>query len=79
MPIRWNVAALMEAHGIANPNQLAERLNLTLPLAYRLVDGRDLERIDAKTVELLCRELGAEPTDLFAFSPPLKKKGRGRR
>lgn len=67
MPIKWNLKPWMDRRGIANPNQLAERAGLTLPVAYRLFEERDLERIDIATLETLAAFFRCSPWRLLEY------------
>ena len=65
MPVTWNLRPLMAKRGIANANQLAQRANLTLPVAYRLLDGRDIERIETATLDRLATFFHVSPWRLL--------------
>jgi len=67
MPVHWNVQPLMARRGIANAHQLAERAGLTLPVAYRLLDGHPLERIDIATLERLAVFFRVSPWRLLDY------------
>ena len=67
MPIRWNLAPLMAKKKIANPNQLAERVGLTLPVAYRVCEDRDIERIDVATLDRLAEFFKCPPWHLLTY------------
>lgn len=67
MPIRWNLQPLMRAQGIENANQLAEEAGLTLPVAYRLAEGDDLERIDVRTLDKLAVFFKCPPWRLLKY------------
>lgn len=70
MPIRWNLKPHMARRGIANANQLAERVGLTLPVAYRCVDERDIERIEIATLERLAAYFHVSPWRLLTHRRP---------
>ncbi len=57
----------MAKRGIANPNQLAERTGLTLPVAYRVCRGMDLERIEIATLETLAEYFRCSPWRLLEY------------
>lgn len=65
MTIRWNLQPLMARRGIANANQLAQRASLTLPVAYRCLEEKDLDRIDVATLEALAGYFKCSPWRLL--------------
>ena len=66
--IRWNLAILrqhMKAKGIANANQLADAVGLTIPTAYLVLSPRPVKRIPADVLEALADYFGVEPWTLL--------------
>jgi DNA-binding Xre family transcriptional regulator len=69
--IEWTIADLLEKKGWT-AYKLAAETGLTVPAAYRLAAGGRIQRIDADTLERLCRALNVTPNQLIAFKPPLR-------
>ena len=67
MPIRWKLQPWLDRRGIENPNQLAERAGLTLPVAYRLFEERDVERLDVATLDKLAVFFRCAPWRLLEY------------
>lgn len=76
--VRLRVADLLEARG-ETAYGLAKGAGLTLPRAYRLAraDGR-FERIEAESLEALCRYFGVQPGDLLVYVPDAPRGGAKR-
>lgn len=75
--IRWTVAKQL-ADRDWTAYRLADEAGLSIPLAYRLAKPGGVQRIDAATLETLCRLFVVEPGELLELSPPLKN-GKGKR
>lgn len=73
--IRWRVAEQLEKRGWT-AYRLAQEAGFSIPLAYRLVKSEPIQRIDAATLETLCRVFEVDPGELLAIEPAAK---RGRR
>lgn len=64
-----NVAKLLRKRGMT-AYQLAKLSGLPLTSAYRLAKpGGTFRRIDARTVDRLCKALRCRPGDLFVYTP----------
>jgi DNA-binding Xre family transcriptional regulator len=76
--IRLRVAELLEERG-ETAYGLAKGAGLTLPRAYRLAraDGR-FERIEAESLEALCRHFGVQPGELLVYVPDGPRGGAKR-
>lgn len=72
MPIRWHLAALLKAKGWS-AYRLAHETGLTESAAYKLARKTDAERVEAPTLELLCKALGCQPGDLLTYVPDRKR------
>jgi DNA-binding Xre family transcriptional regulator len=72
--IRWRIPELLEERGWT-PYRLAQQSGLTVPAAYRLAKGKAVQRIDAATLETLCKLFNAKPGDLLELvdKPPRRK------
>lgn len=65
--VRLNVAALLKKRGMT-AYQLAKESGLPIASAYRLArPGGSFRRIEARTVDRLCRALRCRPGDLFVY------------
>lgn len=73
--VYWRVAEFLEKRGWT-AYELAKQADMTVSLAYR-VARRDepVQRIDAETLETLCRVFGVTPGDLLTLDPPKRRKG----
>lgn len=56
--IRYAVKPHMDRKGWQNANQLAEGADIPPPLAYRVLAGEPLERIEVRTLERLALAFG---------------------
>lgn len=75
MPIRWTIPDLLEKKGWT-AYRLAQETGLTIPAAYRLAKGEVIQRIDADTLEKLCRVFEVEPGEILELDPPIVQKKR---
>lgn len=57
----------MKARGWANASQLARNAALTYPVAARVLQGAELERIEVATLEALCLAFDCEPWDVLEY------------
>ena len=68
MSVRLNVAKLLKKRGMT-AYQLAKASGLPIASAYRLARaGGTFRRIEARTVDKLCKALHCRPGDLFVFT-----------
>ena len=66
--VRLNVAALMKKRDMT-AYQLSKLSGIPLSSAYRLArPGGSFRRIEARTVDRLCKALRCRPGDLFVFT-----------
>lgn len=65
--ITMNVKNIASKRGIANANQLRERLQVSPNVAARLWK-EDLTQMDFGVLDRLCRALSATPGDLLLFA-----------
>lgn len=70
--IRWNVKPFMEKRGWTNASQLATEAGITAPVAYRVLAGEPLERIDVATLERLAAAFRVKPWQLLEHTPDKK-------
>ena len=71
--IRWKLAPILEKRGWS-AYRLALEVGLTQPVAYRITrPGIFVTRIDAATLDALCRKFDLQPGQLLEYVP-----GRGR-
>jgi len=66
----------MKAAEILNATQLARFARITAPVAYRLLEGREIERVDVAVLEALCAAFDCQPGDLLAYVPEREKGKR---
>lgn len=66
--VRLNIAALMRKRGMT-AYELAKRSGLPISSAYRLArPNGSFRRIEARTVDRLCKVLQCRPGDLFVYT-----------
>jgi len=65
--IRFLVKEVAEKKEITNPFMLSSKTGLNYAICYKLWHGKQ-QRIDLKTIAVLCETLGAKPGDLFEYS-----------
>jgi transcriptional regulator with XRE-family HTH domain len=65
--LRYDLSRAMKRHRLGNANQLAVFAKIPPPLAYRLLSGEALKRIDVATLEKLARVFGVKPWTLLAY------------
>lgn len=65
--IRYDLKRLMKRHGWENANQLAKGADIPPPLAYRLLSGDRLDRIEVATLEKLARVFRVKPWTLLEY------------
>lgn len=71
--IRWKLAPILEKRGWS-AYRLALEVGLTQPVAYRITrPGIFVTRIDAATLDALCKKFDLQPGQLLEYVP-----GRGR-
>ena len=71
--IRWKLGPILEKRGWS-AYRLALEVGLTQPVAYRITrPGIFVTRIDAATLDALCRKFDLQPGQLLEYVP-----GRGR-
>lgn len=66
MPIRWKLAELLEARGMT-AYALAQATGLTSSAVYKLARKPRADRVEAATLELLCKALHCQPGDLMEY------------
>lgn len=67
--IYWRVAEQLSRRGWT-AYRLAQEAGMTVTLAYRLATpDKPVRRIDAETLETLCRTFGVKPGDLLRYVP----------
>ena len=76
--VRWRVADLLREREWTS-YRLAKESGLAPPVVYRLaVRGREVNRVDGRTLDALCYALKVGPGDLLEYVPTGKaKRGRG--
>lgn len=67
--IRYDLSRQMKRRGWTNANQLAKGAGIPAPLAYRVLSGEPLERIEVATLETLARVFGVKPWTLLEHTP----------
>ena len=73
--IRWRIAKMLDERGWS-PYKLAQETGLTMPAAYRLAKGEPVQRIDAATLDTLCRAFDVQPGELLEWVPDRGRKRR---
>lgn len=67
--VRWNIRNRAEALGCENPSQFAKKAGLTYPLARRLWDDPEIDRIDVATLQAVAKALKVRnPFKLLEYS-----------
>lgn len=72
MAIRWHLAAVLKSKGWT-AYKLAQEAGLTPSAVYKLTAKTEAERVEAPTLEALCRALGCQPGDLLTYVPDRKR------
>jgi DNA-binding Xre family transcriptional regulator len=67
MAIYWKLATHMRTEGWTNASKLAEAVGISKPAAYRIFEGKPLDRIDVATLEALARKLKVKPLTLLEY------------
>jgi hypothetical protein len=67
--IRYDLSGVMRRHRLENANQLAAFTKIPPPLAYRLLAGESLKRLDVATLETLARAFRVKPWTLLVYAP----------
>jgi DNA-binding Xre family transcriptional regulator len=70
--IKLIVRDVAESKGITNPYVLSAQTGLGYAICYRLWHENQ-QRIDLKTIAVLCEKLEVTPGDLFSFETQEKK------
>lgn len=80
MAISINIKEFCETRGVqyagadvSSGYKLKIVCGLNSPTTANQLWNGDMDKIGLGTIEALCRGLGCEPNDLFAFDPPLKQ------
>jgi putative transcriptional regulator len=66
--IRWRLKIVMAEKDISN-KQLIESTGLHATTVSRLRTSRGMPRLDAETLNLLCKALKCQPGDLMRYEP----------
>lgn len=66
MTIYWRLAELLEERGMT-AYALAKATGLTTSAVYKLARKKTADRIEAPTLDLLCRALNCQPGDLLRY------------
>lgn len=72
--LRWNIAALAQAQGIANPSQLATRLGISRQGLYALWSGT-ADQVSLEILSRLAHILGANQGDWFRWGMRAGEQG----
>lgn len=67
--LRLNVLPIFKARGIEKPYYYLSQLGLS-PYAVNNILYNNVNSISFKHIELLCKVLFCEPSDLFSWTPP---------
>lgn len=67
--MKYDLSRQMKRHRLENANQLAAFAKIPPPLAYRLLSGEPLERIEVATLERLAAVFGVKPWALLSHEP----------
>lgn len=67
--IRYSLEKHMKRKRWKNANQLAKGADIPPPLAYRVLAGEPLDRIEVATLEKLARVFGVKPWTLLEHTP----------
>jgi hypothetical protein len=67
--IKYALERQMKRRGLANAYALAEFAKIPPPLAYRLLSGKRLERIEVATLEALAKAFKVKPWTLLDWTP----------
>lgn len=67
--IKYDLSRQMKRRGWTNANQLAKGADIPPPLAYRVLSGEPLERIEVATLEKLARVFAVKPWTLLVHKP----------
>lgn len=66
MPIRWNLAKLLDARRIT-PYRLAKLTGLSVPSCYDLAKASVPPVVKTSTLDKLCKALHCQPGDLLEY------------
>ncbi len=66
MKVRLIIKDVAEKKGILNPFMLSSKSGLNYAICYKLWHGKQ-QRIDLKTIAVLCESLEVEPGSLFDY------------
>ena len=67
--MKYDLSGVMRRHRLENANQLAVFAKIPPPLAYRVLAGEPLERIEVSTLEALARAFRVKPWTLLRYDP----------
>jgi DNA-binding Xre family transcriptional regulator len=74
--VRWRVAELLAERGWS-VYRLIKASGLTPPVAYRVAKpGREVRRVEGRTLNALCAALKVGPGDLLEYVPDRKRRKR---
>jgi DNA-binding Xre family transcriptional regulator len=72
--VYWRVAEQLKARKWSR-YRLVQESGLPATTIYRLAkSGREVQRVDGHTLDVLCATLGCQPGDLLEFVPEKKRK-----
>jgi hypothetical protein len=63
--LKYDLSRAMKRHRLENANQLAVFAKIPPPLAYRLLSGEPLKRVDVATLETVATAFGVKPLSLL--------------
>jgi putative transcriptional regulator len=76
--VRWRLAELLKEREWTS-YRLAKESGLAPPVVYRLATrGREVKRVDGRTLDALCATLEVGPGELLEYIPEAAKRKRGR-
>lgn len=67
--IRYDLKRHMKRRGWSGAYQLAEAAKIPVPLAYRVLSGEPLKRLDVATLETLAVAFRVKPWTLLEYVP----------
>jgi putative transcriptional regulator len=72
--VYWRVAEQLKARKWSR-YRLAQESGLPATTVYRLAKpGREVQRVDGHTLDVLCATLGCQPGDLLEYVPEKKRR-----
>ncbi len=75
--VRWRVAELLEEREWT-VYRLVQESQLAPTVVYRIAKpGKEVLRVDGRTLDVLCATLKVGPGDLLEYVPDKAKRGRG--